>query len=285
MECVCPILERAMPVDETEFHRDSWSLVRCRETGFVFLANPPDYSQLASELAWENTSTAERLRREAEEPIVAHVSSFAKMAKSVISPGRNKIAALTFSVAQNKNPTGLLNFLDIGCGRGSLMVEIHNRFARIGRKVTLCGIEISRELAAQSQEKVAPLYGRVILTNALDGIGEFDRDSIHVATMSSFLEHECRPLRLLRRVHPILATGGVIILKVPNFACWNRMLRGRRWCGFRFPDHVNYFTPRTLQRLAEEAGFTVSRQTWLDKFPLSDSMYAVLTKVPEPARS
>jgi len=96
--------------------------------------------------------------------------------------------------------------------------------------------------------------------------------------MSSFLEHECRPLSLLKQLHPILKSKGVIILKVPNFACWNRIIRGRKWCGFRYPDHVNYFTPRTLRRLAQEAGFTVSRQNYLDKFPLSDNMYAVLTK-------
>jgi hypothetical protein len=31
-------------------------VVRCRETGFVFLANPPDYSQFESNFAWEKTS-------------------------------------------------------------------------------------------------------------------------------------------------------------------------------------------------------------------------------------
>ncbi len=282
MDCVCPILERSTRVDETGFCRDSWSLVRCRETGFVFLANPPDYLQLESELAWEKTSTAESRRRGAEEPIVSHVSSFAKWAKLALFPRRNKMASLTLAVAGDKNLSGPLNVLDIGCGWGGLMVEIHHRFAQIGKNVTLHGIEVSQRLAARSEGKIAPLGGRVIPTNAYDGILSLGRESIHIVTMSSFLEHECRPLRLLKRLHPILTADGAIVLKVPNFASYNRVLRGKKWCGFRFPDHVNYFTPQTLQRLANEAGFTVSRQTFRDRFPLSDSMYAVLKKNAEP---
>lgn len=278
MEYLCPILERSTPVDETGYRRDSWSLVRCRETGFVFLANPPDYSQLESELAWEDTSTAESRRREAEEPIWSHLSSLSKMVRSIACPRRNKIASLTFSVAQDRHRTGPLNILDVGCGHGGFMAEIHDRFARIGREVVPCGIEVSRQLASHSAARAAPLGGKVISSNAHDGIAHFERDSIHVATMSSFLEHERRPLSIMKRLYPVLTADGAIVLKVPNFACWNRKLRGRKWCGFRFPDHVNYFTPRTLRRLAQEAGFKVSRQTFLDRFAFSDNMYAVLTK-------
>ena len=100
--------------------------------------------------------------------------------------------------------------------------------------------------------------------------------SIRVVIMSSFLEHERRPLALLQQLHHILHAETEIIIKVPNLACWNRMLRGRKWCGFRYPDHVNYFTPHTLRRLAQEAGYRVVRQGILDRFPLSDNMYAIL---------
>ena len=76
MKCVCPILNRPTEVDETGFCQEAWSLVRCQETGLVFLSDPPDYSQLESEFAWEETSTAERKRRVLEEPIISRLSSF-----------------------------------------------------------------------------------------------------------------------------------------------------------------------------------------------------------------
>ena len=280
MRHICPILDRATAVDKTDFCQDSWSIVRCRETGFVFLANPPEYSQLETEFAWEKTSTAERDRREAAEPVVARVSSFAKNAKLVIAPKRNKIASVAFAAMQAKNRSEPLNVLDVGCGWGNLMVEVHSRFAQIGRNVIPVGIEVSKQLAQLSEERVAAIGGKVVCANAIDGISGLERDSIDLALMSSFLEHECQPLRLLQRLHSVLTQDGAIVLKVPNFACWNRVIRGRKWCGFRFPDHVNYFTPKTLQRLAQEARFTIVRQNVLDKFPLSDNMYAVLTKSP-----
>lgn len=94
--------------------------------------------------------------------------------------------------------------------------------------------------------------------------------------MSSFLEHEAKPFELLRELRRVLRPDGAVVIKVPNFACWNRALRGNRWCGFRYPDHVNYFTPTTLARLAAEAGYRVVRQRASDRVPTSDNMYAVL---------
>jgi SAM-dependent methyltransferase len=278
MEKLCPILGRTTTVDETAFSRDTWSVVRCRETGFVFLANPPDYSKLETDFAWEKTWEQESRRREVDEPVVSRISSCAKKAKTTAFPTRNKIATIAFGIIRTMHGVDPVRVVDIGCGGGGLMVEIHKRCADIGRNVMLHGIEVSRQLAADSQERVAEWDGRIICANAIDGTSELEADSIHIALMSSFLEHECQPLCLLQRLHPVLAADGAIVLKVPNFACWNRLLRGRKWCGFRYPDHVNYFTPRTLRRLAREAGFTVSRQHIWDRFPLSDNMYAVLTK-------
>ncbi len=278
MEQICPIVDRATSVEKSAFSRDSWSIVRCQETGFVFLANPPDYSALEIEYAWEKTSEIEGKRRETEEPVVASISSFAKKAKVVMFPQRNKMATLAFAELQANQSVNAFQVLDIGCGWGNLMMEIYKRGAAVGRKVVPIGIEVSRQLAALSHAKVEAIGGRVICSNAVDGIATLDKNSIHQVIMSSFLEHECQPLRLLKSLHSVLASDGTIVLKVPNYACWNRHIRGRRWCGFRFPDHVNYFTPKTLRRLADEAGFTVARQHFKDRFPLSDNMYAVLRK-------
>ncbi len=278
MECICPILNRSTEVDETGFDRDCWSLVRCRETGFVFLANPPDYSQLESEFAWEETSVEERGRRSLEEPIVSRVSTFAKTVKSIAYPRRKKIASLTLAAIQGRNQGDPLHLLDVGCGTGELMVDIYHRFAKAGRKVIPHGIEVSKRLALISEDRVAGLGGKVIFANAIEGVSGLEPGSMDVVVMHSFLEHECRPLSLLQQLRPVLSPNGRVILKVPNFACWNRIFRGRKWCGFRYPDHVNYFTPHTLGRLTQEAGFTVCRQNFLEKFPLSDNMYAILSK-------
>jgi hypothetical protein len=52
---------------------------------------------------------------------------------------------------------------------------------------------------------------------------------------------------------------------------------GPRWCGFRHPDHLNYFTPLTLGRMAAKAGFRISFGL-TGRLPTSDNMWALLTK-------
>ena len=104
--------------------------------------------------------------------------------------------------------------------------------------------------------------------------------SVDVIVLSSFLEHEAAPLPLLRHCRAALQPGGFVLVKVPNHASWNRHLRGPRWCGYRWPDHVNYFTPATLRAMAERADLTVARMSWHDRFALSDSLYAVLRRDP-----
>jgi len=275
MECICPILGRTTEVDVFDDSHEPWVLVRCRETGFVFLSNPPDYSRLTDEFAWEKSWAEEKVRRAKAEPVVARISELSKRTKTTLFPRRDKFYALLRAAAPGKTR---LTILDIGCGRGSLLEGICQRLTLENRAAIPLGVEISRQLAAESGEKFAALGGRVIFSNAIDGVSQLASEEVDVVIMSSFLEHEAKPLELLTALRPGLKSAGCVILKVPNFACWNHRLRGMRWCGFRFPDHVNYFTPKTLRLLAERAGYRVARQRLQDRSPLSDNMYAVLER-------
>jgi SAM-dependent methyltransferase len=275
MECVCPILNRITRVDTLDASHEPWRLVRCRETGFVFLANPPEYSQLVDDFAWEKTYAAEKERRRRIEPWAARVSQLLKATKRLLFPRRNRFFTIGRSVLPRENT---LHLLDIGCGGGSLLTDLYGRYARLGVKVVPYGVEISRSLAATSGDAFAALGGKVVFAGAMEAIAEFAPDHFDGVFMSSFLEHERQPLSLLQKLPGIIKTTASIILKVPNYDCLNRVFRGQQWCGFRFPDHVNYFTPRTLAILAAEAGLKVARQRFSDRLPLSDSMYAVLRR-------
>lgn len=277
MDAICPILNRKVETVTTPYRRDSWEIVRCRETGFVFLANPPQYEQLEEQFAWEKTYQAELQHRREAEPVIAVASEVAKAVKFSISPKRNRMADLAVRTMKGY-PSDHLKLLDIGCGAGGLMVELHRRFAELGKRVLPFGIEVSDELSKVSRAQVAPLGGDVVKKYAIAGCEQLVGHKFDLVVMSCFLEHEAQPLLLLQNVFKILADRGCIVIKVPNFASWNRRVRGNRWCGFRYPDHVNYFTPATLKRLAAEAGFTKFRQSFLDKVPFSDNMYCEISK-------
>jgi hypothetical protein len=55
------------------------------------------------------------------------------------------------------------------------------------------------------------------------------------------------------------------------------MVMGAKWCGFRYPDHLNYFTARTLAEMAAKAGFETSFGL-TGRPPTSDNIRAVLEK-------
>ena len=102
--------------------------------------------------------------------------------------------------------------------------------------------------------------------------------------MRAYLEHEYQPAEVLERAWRVLKPAGCLIIKVPNYGCWNRRVRGKKWCGYRFPDHVNYFTPDSLRQMVEEACFKVTKFGLLDRLPTNDNMWMVVRKSSRLAR-
>lgn len=56
------------------------------------------------------------------------------------------------------------------------------------------------------------------------------------------------------------------------------MVRGKEWCGFRLPDHVNYFTPDSLVQMCQQVGFHIAKFSFADRLPTSDNMWLVIQK-------
>lgn len=271
-----PILGRTTDVvPVSEYSQERWELVQCAETGFVFLANPPSYDEVAHEFAWENTFQEERQKRRELEPVAARASEFLKYCKANYLPDRDPM----FRMARKHAPEGTaMRVLDIGSGKGHRVHRFCQRFASHGIAAAPTGIEISPALAQISNSIFEQLGGRVVADTAMEGVAKLQPESFDVVIMQCYLEHEASPLEVLKRTWRVVSQGGVVLVKVPNYDSLNRRWRGRRWCGFRFPDHVNYFTPATLRILAHEAGFEMLPQTVWDRPPTSDNMYAVFKR-------
>ena len=82
---------------------------------------------------------------------------------------------------------------------------------------------------------------------------------------------------MLENLQRVLAPDGFAVAKVPNYGSLNRRVMGSGWCGFRYPDHLNYLTPKTLRVMAARAGFR-THFGLIGALPTSDNMWAVLTK-------
>lgn len=276
MQVFNPIVNRETEVEVFDDSHEPWLLVRCKETNFHFIANPPSYERLEEEFAWEKTLDASQSRRRKEGVLAWRLSTVAKQIKFLIEPNRNK----TFSIAMRIPEPGATDYriLDVGCGDGKLMLDFREKFYQAGVNIIPIGIEVSNQLAEESGERFAPFGGHTIKSNAIDGMRQVAAGSIDMVLMNSFLEHECRPVQLLNAVKDALKDEGRVVIKVPNFDCLNRKIRGKLWAGYRFPDHVSYFTPTTLKTLAAQTGFKLQEQSFMARLPLSDNMYAVFQK-------
>ena len=73
------------------------------------------------------------------------------------------------------------------------------------------------------------------------------------------LEHLPEPLATLAEVRRVLRPAGVAVIGVPNAASLQARLFGRYWAAYDAPWHLTHFTPGTLGRLLEQAGFRTVR--------------------------
>ncbi len=275
----CPLLERPAPSEPVHDAPEPWALRRCTETGFVFLANPPAQEQFQDEYAWEVTQEREAARRRRSEPAIYAMSSAIKTFRHRFLK-RDKVAGLVKRLIETcaaQKSHGPIRLVDVGCAYGMLAVRVAKQLPLpVSHRLQPIGIEISTHLAALADETLRKRGGRCIHATAIDGLSTLPPGRADIVVLSCVLEHEIEPLELLRQCCERLAPHGQIIVKIPNHACLGRWLRGPKWCGYRWPDHVNYFTPRTLGTMAETAGLGVTRMNFFDRSPLSDSLYAIL---------
>ena len=230
----CPACEQptdAMPLPA--YSTDEWRLGSCQSCGFVYLLNPPATSALVDEFAFEKTYAQQRARRRSSSRAAA------AWIRSRLKPRHTTGSA----PVDRLFPTGKV--LDVGCGSGH----------RLSPPVIPFGIEISRTLFEAANQVMQSRGGYCLHASGLDGFNLFDSEFFDGILMHSYLEHEVDALPVLRNAHRCLKPGGNVFVRVPNYASINRRVFGSKWCGFRHPDHVNYFSPASLAEMARKAGF------------------------------
>jgi len=240
-----------------------WPLVRCGSCGFVYLARAPDYSALFTTMAWERTTRIEERRRAETRPYFYRLSRMTRWRMAVLPR-----TGLVDQIVRHARPG---NVVDLGCGDGGQLDGLPEQYVPYG-------IEISTGIARRAHEKFSARGGQVINNSVLAGLGRFADGYFSAAVLRSYLEHELQPRAVLEALRPRLAPGGIALVKVPNYASLNRRVMGRRWCGFRFPDHLNYFTPAALRAMGEGCGYRVEFGL-TGRAPTNDNMHAMLTRL------
>ncbi|MEW6670461.1 MAG: class I SAM-dependent methyltransferase [Thermodesulfobacteriota bacterium] len=209
--------------DETPYR-----VLKCHSCSLVFVHPQPNYTELKGHYDdgyykdWLDRQKKQRLRM------------WNRRVKKIISakkPGR---------------------LMDVGCGEGTFLALIQQE----GWKI--CGTEFSEFAARHASD----LLGTDIFCGELPSAG-FQKNTFDVVTMWHVLEHVDDPKKYLKEAYRILKPDGLFVLAVPNvnnlvFQFAYRVVKGRKLKLFTKGEkeiHLFHFSPTTLKRFLEEAGF------------------------------
>ncbi len=129
------------------------------------------------------------------------------------------------------------NLLDIGCGSGHFIETAKKR------GWNAFGTEISKEAVDLCNRKGL----KVIKSNFSDT--SFMENFFDVITCFEVIEHIQTPHALIKYSRRILRDGGALYLTTPNFNALSRIILGGKWNIIEYPEHLSYYTPRTLHKL------------------------------------
>jgi len=153
-----------------------------------------------------------------------------------------------------RNVSALLNrmfpekgkILDIGCGYGHFITLMKNY------GWTASGIEPSSRTLGYAKSK-----GLVVFETTIDD-AIFPESSFDVVTAFYVLEHLFDPLSALKKILAMLRPRGVVILRVPHSTPIVKFLDlfNIKNTLYDLPFHMYDFSPNTIRRLLEKAGFS-----------------------------
>jgi SAM-dependent methyltransferase len=160
--------------------------------------------------------------------------------------GRRTVLEQVIAGLQLPRPARIL---DAGCGSGRNMVEL-------GRLGTVTGVELSGTSVSLARQREA---GEVIEGSVLEM--PFDSNSFDLAVSLDVIEHLEQEVDALAELRRVVAPGGSLLVTVPAY--------GWLWSGH---DEINHhhrrYTRRSLQRVAEDAGWKQVRTTYFNSLLL-----------------
>jgi 2-polyprenyl-3-methyl-5-hydroxy-6-metoxy-1,4-benzoquinol methylase len=218
---------------EELFFKDGWQLVRCRTCALVFVANPPNDEQRAALYSFASGYHQE---------LGDNAASIAFHQREA----RRNLAVLT----RLRRPPGRL--LDIGCSSGLFLAAARDA----GWQVR--GLEYSPDSAQMARQQ----HGLAVVTGEL-GSDTFEPSSFDVVTLWDVIEHVPDPRTVLARIGPLLAPGGLLLLKTPNIDGLYPALSFKvaRRLGFwghpEPPGHLYQFSAATMSAMARSVGFDI----------------------------
>jgi SAM-dependent methyltransferase len=194
-------------------------LVKCSACGFVFCSRIPTNDELQNHYAGYPRATA----------------------ISPVTVKRYEELLEKFEPYRRNN-----RILDVGCGDGHFLVVAKRKGWEVyGTEFTTDAVNICRAKGIHMHQGSIQSFAPGL---------EFD-----VITSFEVLEHINDGREHVTKISSLLRKGGMFYFTTPNFNSLSRRRLGGSWNVIEFPEHLVYYTPRTISKLLSETGFSRQR--------------------------
>lgn len=214
-----------------EFTRtvDGYRLERCRGCGLVF--NNPRLSDAALDRVYTD--------RDAEDLIAFNERMHTPAVLAQFDVKLNRLG---------RRLPRMGRLLDFGCGAGYFLQRAQQR----GWEAH--GVELGHWAGEAAHRRRVPNLHTARLQDMAFPDGHFD-----VVNASQVFEHLTHPLPELAEIRRVLKPGGLFLIDVPNYHTLPIMLNADDFMLNAPPQHVAFYTPRTLRKLLAAGGLKVDR--------------------------
>ncbi len=197
-------------------------LVKCHACGFVFMERIPTAKELNDYYSEYSYTMENKLSPITAISYNALLDEFEKYRKT------NKI-------------------LDIGCGRGWFLEQARKR----GWDVY--GTEFSDAAIKLCESKGIHMKPGKVTANS------FTAEEFDVITSFEVMEHINNPLEETSYIQKFLRKGGLFYCTTPNFNSYLRFYLKKDFNIILYPEHLSYYTRKTLTQLLQKQGFELSK--------------------------
>lgn len=222
-------------------HHKKWNMGKCTQCGLVQVVPMPTAKEIAS-LYHEDLEHFDPYV----DQLAVHHAYFKKKTAEILQRVIPVKEGIRTTRKHNSGKAGNdMRLLDIGCAMGVLLEEAR----AVGFRSV--GIDLSADAVTYCTQHSLTAYTGTVYT-----VKKLQDASFDVISAFQIIEHERDPLRMMIRIHKLLKKGGLVILATPNQGGMWQKIMGKRWFGYRHPEHVVLLDFDTMRKLLQKAGFS-----------------------------